>query len=62
MNPGPFAHFRSEGSILINGQPLSRQNSEVVSYVAQEDDYHLPALTVCTKALVGVVYANIFLR
>lgn len=46
MNAGPFAHFQHEGSILLNDQPLSRTNSDLVSFVEQEDEYHLPALTV----------------
>jgi len=46
MNAGSFAHFEHEGSILFNGQPHSRANRDLVSFVEQEDEYHLPALTV----------------
>jgi hypothetical protein len=46
MNAGPFASFQREGSILFDGRPPSRDQSEMVSFVEQEDEYHLPALTV----------------
>jgi ABC-type multidrug transport system ATPase subunit len=46
MNAGLFAHFEREGSILFNGQSHSRANRDLVSFVQQEDEYHLPALTV----------------
>ncbi|CAG7851806.1 ABC transporter G family member 6 Short=ABC transporter ABCG.6; Short=AtABCG6; AltName: Full=White-brown complex homolog protein 6; Short=AtWBC6 [Serendipita indica DSM 11827] len=46
MKAGPFARFDREGSILFNGKTLSRNDSDIVSFVQQEDDYHLPALTV----------------
>jgi hypothetical protein len=46
MNAGPFASFQQEGSILFDDRPLYRDQSEMVSFVEQEDEYHLPALTV----------------
>jgi hypothetical protein len=49
MNAGQFAHFQNEGTMLFNGKPLSRDDTDMVSFVEQEDDYHLPALTVSTQ-------------
>jgi len=46
MNAGPLASFQREGTILFDGRPLTRDESEMVSFVEQEDEYHLPALTV----------------
>ncbi|KAG8839536.1 hypothetical protein FRC18_010315 [Serendipita sp. 400] len=46
MNAGPLSHFQKIGLILINGRPLSVDNRDTVSFVEQEDEYHLPALTV----------------
>lgn len=52
MNAGPFAHFEHKGTILFNGRPHSRRNNDLVSYVEQEDEYHLPALTVSCRSLL----------
>ena len=49
INAGPLAGFQGEGAILFDGRPLSRDQSEMVSFVEQEDDYHLPGLTVITS-------------
>ena len=46
MHAGNMAQFRPSGSIMFNGQARSRDTSELLAYVEQEDDYHLPALTV----------------
>ncbi|CUA67200.1 hypothetical protein RSOLAG22IIIB_07262 [Rhizoctonia solani] len=46
MNAGVGARFKSEGSILFNGRPVNKSMREHVAFVEQEDDYHLPALTV----------------
>lgn len=46
MNAGPFARFERNGNILFNGKTFSRADSNMVSFVQQDDDYHLPALTV----------------
>ncbi|KAG8836185.1 hypothetical protein FRC17_009528 [Serendipita sp. 399] len=46
MNAGPLSRFQKDGTILINGKPLSAANRDTISFVEQEDDYHLPALTV----------------
>ncbi|CAE6447201.1 unnamed protein product [Rhizoctonia solani] len=46
MNAGVGAGFKPEGSILFNGRPVNKSMREHVAFVEQEDDYHLPALTV----------------
>ncbi|CAE7148911.1 unnamed protein product [Rhizoctonia solani] len=46
MNAGVGAGFKSQGDILFNGRPVDKGMREQVAFVEQEDDYHLPALTV----------------
>ncbi|CAE6438340.1 unnamed protein product [Rhizoctonia solani] len=46
MNAGLGAGFKSQGDILFNGRPVGKSMREQVAFVEQEDDYHLPALTV----------------
>ncbi|KDN46584.1 hypothetical protein RSAG8_04237, partial [Rhizoctonia solani AG-8 WAC10335] len=46
MNAGVGAGFKSQGDILFNGRPADKSMREQVAFVEQEDDYHLPALTV----------------
>ncbi|KAG9101294.1 hypothetical protein FRC06_003213 [Ceratobasidium sp. 370] len=46
LNPGFGARFSTQGEILFNGQPTDRASRSQVAFVEQEDDYHLPALTV----------------
>ncbi|KAG8923585.1 hypothetical protein FRC00_006062 [Tulasnella sp. 408] len=46
MNAGPMARFQVEGAVLFNGRPRFRGFRALVAFVEQEDDHHLPALTV----------------
>ncbi|CAE6514119.1 unnamed protein product [Rhizoctonia solani] len=46
MNAGVGAGFKSQGEILFNGRPVDKSMREQIAFVEQEDDYHLPALTV----------------
>ncbi|KAG8931848.1 hypothetical protein FRC02_002035 [Tulasnella sp. 418] len=46
MNPGPFARFETEGLVTLNGEARMKKSRSLVAFVEQEDDYHLPALTV----------------
>ncbi|KAB5589912.1 hypothetical protein CTheo_6655 [Ceratobasidium theobromae] len=46
MNAGIGAGFNIQGEILFNGRPMDRNSRSQVAFVEQEDDYHLPALTV----------------
>ncbi|QRW07787.1 ABC transporter [Ceratobasidium sp. AG-Ba] len=46
LNPGFSAKFSMQGEILFNGRPMDRNSRSQVAFVEQEDDYHLPALTV----------------
>ncbi|QRV93619.1 ABC transporter [Ceratobasidium sp. AG-Ba] len=46
LNPGFGANFAMQGEILFNGRPMDRNSRSQVAFVEQEDDYHLPALTV----------------
>ncbi|KAG8774795.1 hypothetical protein FRC12_001829 [Ceratobasidium sp. 428] len=46
LNPGFGARFSMQGEVLFNGRPLDRNSRSQVAFVEQEDDYHLPALTV----------------
>jgi ABC-type transport system involved in cytochrome bd biosynthesis fused ATPase/permease subunit len=46
MNAGIGARFSSRGEILFNGRLVDRNSCAQVAFVEQEDDYHLPALTV----------------
>ncbi|GAA6030923.1 hypothetical protein JCM8097_008938 [Rhodosporidiobolus ruineniae] len=38
--------FVSSGAILLNGQPFDSSLASLVAFVQQDDDHHLPALTV----------------
>lgn len=46
LNAGLGAGFNSSGEILFNGRPVDKNARSQVAFVEQEDDYHLPALTV----------------
>ncbi|KAJ1301061.1 hypothetical protein OPQ81_003479 [Rhizoctonia solani] len=46
MNAGLGAGFSPQGEILFNGRPVDKSMRDQVAFVEQEDDYHLPALTV----------------
>ncbi|KAG9082294.1 hypothetical protein FS749_006963 [Ceratobasidium sp. UAMH 11750] len=46
LNPGFGAEFSTQGEVLFNGQLVDRASRSQVAFVEQEDDYHLPALTV----------------
>ncbi|KAJ3519459.1 hypothetical protein NM688_g9298 [Phlebia brevispora] len=46
LKAGLMSFFRPEGQILINGVPVSSRTRHVCAFVEQDDDYHLPALTV----------------
>ncbi|KAG9091361.1 hypothetical protein FS749_016600 [Ceratobasidium sp. UAMH 11750] len=46
LNPGFGAEFSTQGEVLFNGQPVDRPSRSQVAFVEQEDDYHLPTLTV----------------
>ncbi|KAG9121915.1 hypothetical protein FRC07_001937, partial [Ceratobasidium sp. 392] len=46
LNPGFGAKFSVQGEVLFNGRPIDRNSRSQVAFVEQEDDYHLPALTV----------------
>jgi ABC-type multidrug transport system ATPase subunit len=46
MSAGVGANFKSHGEILFNGRPMDKNMRNQVAFVEQEDDYHLPALTV----------------
>ncbi|KAG8896745.1 hypothetical protein FRC01_011637, partial [Tulasnella sp. 417] len=46
MNAGPMARFQIEGAVLFNGRPRFKGFRALVAFVEQEDNHHLPALTV----------------
>ncbi|GAA5870410.1 hypothetical protein JCM8547_004025 [Rhodosporidiobolus lusitaniae] len=46
LNSGSFSDFSSLGSITLNGHPFDSSLSSLVAFCQQEDDHHLPALTV----------------
>ncbi|THG93869.1 hypothetical protein EW026_g7481 [Hermanssonia centrifuga] len=46
MIGGLLSSFESHGQILFNGVPVSNRTRHVCAFVEQDDDYHLPALTV----------------
>ncbi|KAG8742395.1 hypothetical protein FRC10_001577 [Ceratobasidium sp. 414] len=46
LNPGFGAEFSTQGEVRFNGQPVDKASRSQVAFVEQEDDYHLPALTV----------------
>ncbi|GAA5921109.1 hypothetical protein JCM3775_004094 [Rhodotorula graminis] len=46
LNSSAMSAFSSTGTITLNGQPFDSILASLVAYVEQEDDFHLPALTV----------------
>ncbi|WRT65356.1 uncharacterized protein IL334_002299 [Kwoniella shivajii] len=46
LNPGPLSRFTHSGSLLFAGQPSSHATQSNVAFVEQDDDWHLPSLTV----------------
>ena len=42
----PMSTFRTIGQILMAGQPLNAKSRSNVAFVEQDDDWHLPSLTV----------------
>lgn len=46
LNPGPFATFNLQGSLLLANQPANSTLQSNVAFVEQDDDWHLPSLTV----------------
>ncbi|KIR40028.1 ABC transporter [Cryptococcus deuterogattii 99/473] len=46
LNPGPLSHFTTFGTLLFANQPTSRTTQSNVAFVEQDDDWHLPSLTV----------------
>ncbi len=43
---GALAHFSRSGQIFYAGQPASSASRSNVAFVEQDDDWHLPSLTV----------------
>lgn len=43
---GAFARFSHTGQVLFAGQPASAASRSNVAFVEQDDDWHLPSLTV----------------
>ncbi|WWC68886.1 uncharacterized protein I206_102822 [Kwoniella pini CBS 10737] len=46
LNPGPFSRFTHSGSLLFAGEAASSASRSNVAFVEQDDDWHLPSLTV----------------
>ncbi|KAK8861246.1 hypothetical protein IAR55_002065 [Kwoniella newhampshirensis] len=46
LNPGPLSRFTSSGALLFANQPISSNSQSNVAFVEQDDDWHLPSLTV----------------
>jgi ABC-type multidrug transport system ATPase subunit len=46
LNPGPFASFHLQGSLLLANQPANPTLQSNIAFVEQDDDWHLPSLTV----------------
>lgn len=46
LNPGPFSHYTTSGTLLFANQPISRTTQSNIAFVEQDDDWHLPSLTV----------------
>ncbi|ORX36262.1 P-loop containing nucleoside triphosphate hydrolase protein [Kockovaella imperatae] len=42
----PMSTFRTTGQILMAGQPVNAKSKSNVAFVEQDDDWHLPSLTV----------------
>ncbi|WVQ83463.1 hypothetical protein IAT38_005604 [Cryptococcus sp. DSM 104549] len=46
LNPGPLSHFTTTGSLLFSNHPAIPHSQSNVAFVEQDDDWHLPSLTV----------------
>jgi ABC-type multidrug transport system ATPase subunit len=46
MKSGPLGTFVPKGSITFNGELVSHRTRHLCAFVEQDDDYHMPALTV----------------
>jgi ABC-type multidrug transport system ATPase subunit len=46
LNAGLLSSFVPSGKITLNGVPVSAKTRHVCAFVEQDDDYHMPALTV----------------
>ncbi|WWC87631.1 uncharacterized protein L201_002521 [Kwoniella dendrophila CBS 6074] len=46
LNPGPLSRFTQSGALLFAGEPQSSTSQSNVAFVEQDDDWHLPSLTV----------------
>ncbi|GAA6018066.1 hypothetical protein JCM10207_006069 [Rhodosporidiobolus poonsookiae] len=46
LSAGAFSDFSSTGAITLNGSLFDSSLASLVAFVQQEDDHHLPALTV----------------
>ncbi|WVR04136.1 hypothetical protein IAU60_001135 [Kwoniella sp. DSM 27419] len=46
LNPGPLSRFAHSGDLLFAKQPISNLSQSNVAFVEQDDDWHLPSLTV----------------
>jgi ABC-type multidrug transport system ATPase subunit len=46
MKSGPLSTFVPAGQLTFNGVPVSARTRHLCAFVEQDDDFHLPALTV----------------
>jgi len=46
LSTSPLSHFSHTGQILHAGHPANRVTQSNIAFVEQEDDWHLPSLTV----------------
>jgi ABC-type multidrug transport system ATPase subunit len=46
LEPGPLTAFRLTGDILFDNSPADRALQSYVAFVEQDDEWHLPTLTV----------------
>jgi ABC-type multidrug transport system ATPase subunit len=46
LNAGSMAQFKSDGALLFNGEPSTKDVQNSIAFVEQDDDYHLSGLTV----------------
>jgi ABC-type multidrug transport system ATPase subunit len=63
LKAGFGAGFTMQGEVLFNGRPMDKNSRSQVAFVEQEDDYHLPALTVSSLLIVReTCYNNDYFR
>ncbi|KAI0685355.1 P-loop containing nucleoside triphosphate hydrolase protein [Cytidiella melzeri] len=46
LKAGVLSSFEPQGKLLFNGVPASKRTRHICAFVEQDDNYHLPALTV----------------